>query len=150
MSDEDKQSFWEQFRQGGEAQPYYQTLGIIVEQVSDEGSRLRLYLDPRLAQFHGFAHGGVAASLIDGAVGMAVGGAVGRGVNVMTMDLKLNYFRPFPIGETVIATGKVINQSRRTIYGEAEVRDAKGKLLAKGSATYITVEHEIKTTTLEG
>jgi uncharacterized protein (TIGR00369 family) len=144
--EEDKQQFWEQFKAQGQAQPYYQLLGIEVEEISDQGSRLRLYLDPKLAQFHGFAHGGVAASLIDSAVGMAVGGTVGREVNVMTMEMKLNYFRPFPLGETVIASGRVINSSRRTVYGEAEVRDSKGKLLAKGAATYITVEHEIKTT----
>jgi uncharacterized protein (TIGR00369 family) len=143
--DEDKQEFWEQFKARGQEQPYYQLLGIEVEEISDQGSRLRLYLDPKLAQFHGFAHGGVAASLIDSAVGMAVGGAVGRAVNVMTMEMKLNYFRPFPLGETVFASGRVINQSRRTVYGEAEVRDRKGRLLAKGAATYITVEHEIKT-----
>ncbi len=142
---EQLEQFWLTLTETGNQQPYYKTLGIVVEQVDAKGSHLRCTVEPKLGQFHGVAHGGVAASLIDSAIGMAVAGSEVGGANVMTLELKLNYLRALPLGETVTAHGWVTHKTRRTIYGEATIHDQGGRLLAKGSATFIQVDRALET-----
>lgn len=137
------EQFYSILAERGNRQPYYGHLGIHVERIDESGSYVQLQLDPKLSQFHGVAHGGVAASLIDSAIGMAVAASEIGGVNSMTLELKLNYLRPLPIGEMVTAHGWVTNKTRRTIFGEAEIRDKDDRLLAKGAATFIRVEREL-------
>lgn len=86
-------------------------------------------------------HGGFAATLIDSAMGCAVQSKLGRGVNYGTIELKVNYVRQMT-EETgrVTCTANVIHFGRRTSTAEAKIIDAKGKLIAHGSGTFMVYE----------
>ena len=86
-------------------------------------------------------HGGFAATMIDSAMGCAVQSKLGRGVNYGTIELKVNYVRQMT-DETgrVTCTANVIHFGRRTSTAEAKIIDAKGKLIAHGSGTFLVYE----------
>lgn len=83
------------------------------------------------------AHGGVIATLMDGTLGVAaLSLVVEQGKVVSTIELKLNFLSPARLGDTLIATGKVVQTGSRIIYAEGEIRNQKNELVAKGSGTF--------------
>lgn len=83
------------------------------------------------------AHGGVIATLMDGTLGVAaLSLVVEQGKVVSTIELKLNFLSPARLGDTLIATGKVVQAGSRIIYAEGEIRNQKNQLVAKGSGTF--------------
>jgi uncharacterized protein (TIGR00369 family) len=83
-------------------------------------------------------HGGFAAALIDSALGCAVQTKLGKGVQFGTVELKVNYVRPiFEETGRLTCEGKVIHAGARMSTAEARVVDAKGKLYAHGSGTFM-------------
>lgn len=83
------------------------------------------------------AHGGVIATLMDGTLGVAaLSLVVEQGKVVSTIELKLNFLSPARLGDTLIATGKVVQAGSRIIYAEGEIRNQKNELVAKGSGTF--------------
>ena len=89
-----------------------------------------------LTQDAGVAHGGVAASLIDSVVGLAVCTMLDRQELITTVEMKVNFIAPAKLG-LLTATGKIIHKGKRIAVGDAEVRDSKKRLVAKGLVTYI-------------
>ena len=92
------------------------------------------------AEYHnnviGVAHGGLAATLCDSALGCSVHTTLPQGVAYTTAELKVNYLRPITTetGE-LCAKGKVIHSSRRVAIAEAHLTDSQGKLYAHGTTT---------------
>ena len=93
-----------------------------------------------LTQLAGFAHGGVSATLIDSAVGLAVCTMIDRGSRITTIDLQVNFLAPARPG-SLTARGRVVHKGRRTAVGDVEVVDERRKPVAKGSATYLILEN---------
>ena len=89
----------------------------------------------------GIVHGGVAASLLDTAMGCAVQTLLPAGVGYTTLDLNVRYLRAMTFGTgTVVATGTVQHAGRRTAIAEAQlVAEATGKLLATATSTLLIV-----------
>jgi uncharacterized protein (TIGR00369 family) len=85
----------------------------------------------------GSVHGGVAATLLDSAMGAAVHSTLQEGTAYVTLEVKFNLVRPIS-AETgrVLAEGKVIHRGRSVATVEASLRTAEGdKLLAHGTST---------------
>jgi uncharacterized protein (TIGR00369 family) len=93
-----------------------------------------------LTQLAGFAHGGVSASLIDSAVGLALCTMVDRGTRITTIDLQVNFLAPARPG-SLTARGRIIHRGKRTAVGDCQVVDEGGKLVSKGTATYLILEN---------
>ncbi|MFD5904858.1 PaaI family thioesterase [Streptomyces microflavus] len=111
-------------------------LGMRFDQV-DHG-RIVLSLDtrPDFANPLGTAHGGVAATLLDSAMGCAVHTTLPAGVGYTTLELKVNYIRAARTdGQTLTAEGTVIHAGRRTATAEGKVLDEQGKLIAHATTT---------------
>jgi len=89
-----------------------------------------------LTQQAGFAHGGVSASLIDSAVGLAVCTMIDPGSAITTINLQVNFIAPAKPG-SLTARGRVIHKGKRTAVGDCQVADESGKLVSKGTATYL-------------
>jgi uncharacterized protein (TIGR00369 family) len=120
--------------------PFYRYLGISVTEMGWSRAEIKLKVERRLTQSAGFAHGGVAAALIDSAVGLALSTMLNSQEHVTTVELKVNYIAPAELG-VLIARGKIIHKGKRIAVGDAEVRNKEGKLVSKGSATYIILEN---------
>lgn len=119
--------------------PFYRFMGIRLTKLSWGHSEIRMKVGRELTQQAGFAHGGVAASLIDSAVGLALCTMNNRG-HVMTIDLQVNFLSPVQPNSTLIARGNIVHKGKRTAVGDCQVVDQNGKLVSKGNATYLILE----------
>ena len=116
--------------------PFYGHLGITLKKLSWSRSEIRLTVTRRLTQSAGSAHGGVTASLIDSAVGLALCTMLSPQEHITTVEMKLNFIAPAKLG--VLRTrAKILHKGKRIAVGDAEVLDESGKLIAKGTATYM-------------
>jgi uncharacterized protein (TIGR00369 family) len=116
--------------------PFYKHLGITLTRVGWGRVEIRLKVTRRLIQSAGFAHGGVTAALIDSAVGLALCTMLDSKEMITTVELNVNFIAPAELG-ILKARGKIIHKGKRVAVGDAEVRDGRGKLVSKGSATYM-------------
>jgi uncharacterized protein (TIGR00369 family) len=84
----------------------------------------------------GIAHGGLAATLLDSALGCAINTAMPAGRVFTTLEMKINYVRPMrrETGE-VVCEARVLHAGSRVATAEGRVLDAAGKLYAHGTAT---------------
>jgi uncharacterized protein (TIGR00369 family) len=95
-------------------------------------------LDPAKRHYHplGTVHGGIAATLLDSAMGCAVHTTLGEGENYTTLELKVNFVRAITEATgRVVATGSVIHRGGRVATAEARLTDGGGRLLAHGTST---------------
>jgi uncharacterized protein (TIGR00369 family) len=92
------------------------------------------------AEYHynpiGVVHGGVAATLLDSAMGCAVHSALPAGAGYTSLEIKVNFVRPLT-AETgrVRCEAKLIHLGGRTATAEGRVVDEAGKLYAHGTTT---------------
>ena len=103
-----------------------------------EEGRAVFAVDP--AEYHynpiGVVHGGLAATLLDSAMGCAVHSMLPAGTGYTTLELKVNFIRAMT-AETgrVRAEGKLIHMGNRTATAEGRVVDESGKLYAHATTT---------------
>ena len=84
----------------------------------------------------GILHGGLIATLADTAIGLAVRSALPADQTHVTAQLDVHFLERVDQG-TVRATGTAIRVGGRMAYGEGDVRDEAGRLLARASGTFI-------------
>lgn len=120
--------------------PFYRTMGIRLTRLGWGGSEIRMKVGKGLTQNAGFAHGGVSASLIDSAVGLALCTMIGMGNAITTIDFQVNFLAPTKPG-LLTARGRIIHKGKRIAVGDAEVTDQDGRLVSKGTATYMILEN---------
>ena len=84
----------------------------------------------------GTVHGGLAATLLDTCMGLAVLSSLDKGASQTTLEFKISLLRPITL-ETgpVKAEGIVLNCGRRIGTAEGRVTDSQGRLLAHGTTT---------------
>ena len=84
----------------------------------------------------GIAHGGLAATLLDSALGCAINTLMTGGRVFTTLEMKVNYVRPLTAetGE-VRCEAQVLHVGGRVATAEGRLVDARGKLYAHGTAT---------------
>jgi uncharacterized protein (TIGR00369 family) len=84
----------------------------------------------------GIVHGGLAATLLDSALGVAINTMMPAGRFFTTLEMKINYVRPIrhETGE-VRCVAKVIHVGGRVATAAGRVEGANGKLYAHGTAT---------------
>jgi len=121
------------------ASPFWDLLGLELTDVKKGWARVRLDFDRKLVHPLGIAHGGAIFSAADSAVAMALIGLVDRSETFTTVEMKLNYLKPFERG-AITAEATIVHRGNRTALGEVEVRDDEGSLVAKGLATYMILE----------
>ena len=115
--------------------PFWSLLGMELTEIKKGWAKIRLPFSEKLANGIGVAHGGAIFSPADSAVGMALLGMLRKDENISTLEMKINYLRPFTAGE-LIAEAKIVHRGTTTAIGDVEVKDGKGNLIAKGLATY--------------
>ena len=84
----------------------------------------------------GTVHGGLAATLLDSAMGLAVQTTLEKGVGQTTLEFKISLVRPITAETGLIkAEGIVLSRGRRVGTAEGRVTDSQGRLLAHGTTT---------------
>ncbi|MBU1172726.1 MAG: PaaI family thioesterase [Proteobacteria bacterium] len=84
------------------------------------------------------AHGGVAAGMMDAALGVAaLSYAISQGNFCATVEFKMNYLKQVKPGDILVAHGKVKHTGNRLIVSECDIREQKsGDLVASGLGTF--------------
>ena len=117
------------------ASPAYRHIGMKVVLAEEGASRIEMEVREELKNLYGTVHGGLLATLMDSACGVALGSLLQAGETLVTLDLRINYLSPVKSG-TVIAEGKVVHKGRQTGVAEATLKDESGRLTAKGMSTH--------------
>ena len=114
--------------------PYYRLLGLRTAPGEPEGQS-KVVLEPRveLENSRGEVHGGVIASLIDAAMGVAARSTLTPGDGATTVSLTVNYVAP---GRgTLTARSRVVRKGRTLASAEARVTDANEQVVAHAVGT---------------
>ena len=106
-------------------------------EIDREGGRVTLVFQAALrhCNFDRVVQGGIVTGWLDVAMASAVFAMSGAGTTVSSLEIKTAYYAPVPAGEALEVTGWVERLGRRTVFLEGEVRDPRGKVLAKASST---------------
>jgi uncharacterized protein (TIGR00369 family) len=118
-----------------------QTLGYDVSEA--ESGRVVVTLVPNDSHLNpsGTVHGGLAATLLDSAMGLAIWSTLEKGLGQTTLEFKISLIRPITPGMGVIrAEGTVLNRGRRVGTAEGRITDERGRLLAHGTTTCLIFE----------
>ncbi|TAJ98143.1 MAG: PaaI family thioesterase [Reyranella sp.] len=84
----------------------------------------------------GTVHGGLAATLLDSCMGLAVQTTLAKGFAQTTVEFKISLLRPItPQTGLIRAEGLVLNAGRRVGTAEGRITDGNGRLLAHGTTT---------------
>ena len=132
---EEEQKATELVRQLMKESKSTELLGFDVESVHDGRAIFRLDVRPSHKQIHGVVHGGIIAALADTTGAIAAYTTVPRGVELATLELKINYLEPVP-GGTVKADARVLRSGRNFIVAECEIFNESGSLAAKALMTF--------------
>ena len=101
--------------------------GRVVVTITPDGT----HLNPA-----GTVHGGLAATLLDSCMGLAIRSSLDKGVAQTTLEFKISLVRPItPDTGPIKAEGVVLSCGRRIGTAEGRITDQAGRLLAHGTTT---------------
>ncbi|MGZ6792454.1 MAG: PaaI family thioesterase [Mycobacteriales bacterium] len=117
--------------------PFHEHLGLVIDQA---GARVTMELGEHVRGPVAPVHGGVVASLVDVACGMAVDpDSYDPTVSVpVSTDLSVRFFRQ-PKASPLVAQATVVHQGRTVVSVECVVTDGLGRQVARGSGTYMVM-----------
>ena len=122
----------------GEREPSGMARLMNMRLVEVEEGRAVFAVEPDERHYNGLgiAHGGLAATLLDSALGCAINTVMPAGRVFTTLEMKINYVRPMrrETGE-VRCEARVLHVGGRVGSAEGRIVDARGKLYAHGTAT---------------
>jgi uncharacterized protein (TIGR00369 family) len=106
--------------------------------------RSRLVVREDHRQQDGFIHAGVMASMADHTAGYSAFTTVPPGVQILSIEFKINFLRP-AFGDELRCASRVIREGRSVIVAESEVFDVRGEeeaAVAKAMVTLMAVPQE--------
>src|SRR5215218_10105567 len=110
------------------------TIGFRLEEVGEGHAVLCVRPDERHNNGIGIAHGGLVATLLDSATGVAINTMMQAGRIFTTLEMKINYVRPIRAGAgEVRCEARVIHAGSRVATAEGRVVGEDGKLYAHGT-----------------
>jgi uncharacterized protein (TIGR00369 family) len=117
------------------------TLGYDITEA--ESGRVVVTAEPKDIHLNpaGTVHGGLAATMLDSCMGLAIQSTLERGLSSTTLEFKISFVRLItPETGPIKAEGTVISRGRRVGTAEGRVTDSKGRLLVHGTTTCLIFE----------
>lgn len=116
--------------------PIAHTMGFQLTEIGE--GRAVFTCEP--AEYHynpiGSVHGGLAATLLDSAMGVAVHTLLPAGTGYTTVELKINLIRPLTAGTGLVrAEADIVNAGRSIAIAQGRIVDSAGKLYAHSTTT---------------
>ncbi len=90
----------------------------------------------------GTIHGGILCDLADAAMGVAFFSTLEPGESFTTLELKINFLRPFWTGK-LVARGKVVQRGKTVGMVECDIFDDQERLVARSSSTCMALRGEM-------
>ncbi|MBB3604030.1 uncharacterized protein (TIGR00369 family) [Mycolicibacterium sp. BK556] len=123
--------------------PFDNELGLVFTELTPEGAKAQLEVQPKLLQPMGIVHGGVYCSMIESMASTSafVWLAANGGGNVVGVNNNTDFLRA--IGEgTVYGVTEPVHRGRRQQLWLVTIRDDKDRLLARGQVRLQNLEPE--------
>src|SRR5579864_6218116 len=117
---------------------WMETLGARITEAEPGRVVLELVAGPQHRHGGGVVQGGVITQIADAAMGMSLATLQPDGTWNTTIELKINFLRPVVEG-TLRAVGRVVEMRQSLLFGEADVVDDRGRLVARASSTCMVV-----------
>jgi uncharacterized protein (TIGR00369 family) len=118
--------------------PVAELLGLEAVGIENGEATMELVAEERHSNPMGTIHGGILCDLADAAMGMAYFSTLEAGESFTTLELKINYLRPFWTGK-LIARGRVVSRGKTVGMTECDIVDGDGRLIAKATSTCLTL-----------
>ena len=118
-----------------------QTLGYDITEA--ESGRVVVTAEPKDIHLNpaGTVHGGLAATMLDSCMGLAIQSTLEKGLGSTTLEFKISFVRAItPDTGPIKAEGTVISRGRRIGTAEGRVTDSKERLLVRGTTTCLIFE----------
>jgi len=119
--------------------PIATTLGMKLLKYGDGKATMSIAVGKRFHNPMGTLHGGIMTDIADATMGIALASTLGDDEVFTTLELKMNFLRPIYTGK-LVAEGKVTHRGRTIALVECLVKNAEGKVVAKGMATQMIVK----------
>ncbi|HXV02058.1 MAG TPA: PaaI family thioesterase [Gaiellaceae bacterium] len=122
--------------------PVADLIGIEVLERGEGETVFKLEAEERHSNPMGTIHGGILCDLADAAMGMAFFTTLEEGESFTTLELKINYLRPFWTG-TLLAHGKVVSRGRTVGLTECRIVDDRDRLIAHATSTCMALRGDM-------
>lgn len=116
--------------------PFNALVGIRLVRLHRDGVTITCAVRGELLNVAGVLHGGVAATLADAAVGIALQRHLGGKRPITTTELKINYLRPVAEGR-VSARARLLKVGTKMAVGSVDIKNAAGELVAAALLSYM-------------
>lgn len=117
--------------------PYPNWLGLKIVKLAASVAELSLAIKKNHQQYQGIAHGGALASLADTAATFAALTVIPEGMDVVTIEFKVNFLSAMPIG-TALAVGRTVRVGSRVAVSEVSVfGPSRDRLVMTGTFTML-------------
>lgn len=119
--------------------PFNNLLGMRLHRVHRDGITIACTIRNDLRNSAGVAHGGIAASMADAAVGIAIQRHFGGGRRITTVELKVNYFLPVMEGR-IFARSHLLRIGSTLCVGSVDLTDEHGRAIGTAIVTYMLID----------
>ncbi len=114
--------------------PFAKDLGFELLEFEAGKAVVAVTMIDRLKNLRGVAHGGLTATLLDMAMGIAVRSPAGEWTPEGTVTLNVHFMLP---GQgRLVAEGRLLKAGNSVAFAEGEVRNEQGVMVAKATATF--------------
>jgi len=117
---------------------WMQLLGARIAEAEPGRVVVELDAGPQHRHGGGVVQGGVITQIADAAMGMSLATLQEDRIWNTTIELKINFLRPVVDGK-MRAVGRVVEIKQSLLFGEADVFDSEGRLVATASSTCLAV-----------
>jgi uncharacterized protein (TIGR00369 family) len=132
----------EEFRailaEGRQPVPLASLLGFRLVELEEGRAVVEIEADGRHGNIIGTLHGGVLATIADSAMGLAHAATLEAAVKSTTVELKINFLRPFKEGR-LRAISRAVKRGRTLSLMECDILDDQDRLVARASGTWMAV-----------
>lgn len=118
--------------------PFHKWAGMELVEVGGGRAEVRMTLDEQHFNPQGIVHGGIISAMADTSIGLALRSKLPAGNTHRTAQLNVHFLAKGE-GNVLVGKGTAVHLGRRMGYGEAEVLDAAGRVLARATATFIVL-----------
>jgi uncharacterized protein (TIGR00369 family) len=128
--------FWDVMLGRKPPPPAAATLGFKLLEVDETQGTIRVQFEGKqeFANPMGVIQGGFLTAMLDETLGPALVATLDKDSFAPTIELKVNFIRPAPLGK-VIGEGRVVARGGSIAFLAGELRSESGELLATASAT---------------
>ena len=128
----------EQLKERIRLSPFHQWAGLNLVSVGEGKAELAMDLRPHHFNPQGIVHGGIITAVADSAIGLALRSRLPAGLTHRTAQLNVHFLAKGE-GNRLIGRGRAVHLGQRMGYGEGEVLDGEGRLLARATGTFIVL-----------